>query len=110
LIAQAARHIAPCWLANSHRIASGLADTANDGLEREFKSLKQLKGHCARCVHREIKQNRKKANVAASSPVRVPTNRRPKIIGGDLAQGSIRGMNGYVLVAQGGHSQTIDVD
>jgi hypothetical protein len=38
--------------------------------------------------------------------VRLPTKRRRKIIGGDLAQGSIRGMNGYgmVLVAQSGHS------
>jgi hypothetical protein len=37
-------------------------------LEREFKSLEQLKGHCARCVHREIKQNRKKANVGSVEP------------------------------------------
>jgi hypothetical protein len=37
-------------------------------LEREFKSLNQLKGHCARCVHREIKQNRKKANVSGVEP------------------------------------------
>jgi hypothetical protein len=37
-------------------------------LERKFKSLKQLKGHCARCVHREIKQNRKKANVGGVEP------------------------------------------
>jgi hypothetical protein len=48
----------------------------------EFKSLKQLKGHCARCVHREIKQDRKKAPTwAASNPVRLLTKRRPKIIG-----------------------------
>jgi hypothetical protein len=37
-------------------------------LEREFKSLNQIKGHCARCVHREIKQNRKKANVSGVEP------------------------------------------
>ena len=83
LIAQAARHFAPCWLANSHRIASGLADTANDGLEREFKSLKQLKGHCARCVHREIKQNRKKANVGSVEPGAL-ADPHPKIIEANL--------------------------
>ena len=45
-----------------------LAGTANDGLEREFKTLKQLGGHCARCVHREIKQNRKKAKLGGVEP------------------------------------------
>jgi hypothetical protein len=31
--------------------------------------------------------------------VRLPTKRRPKIIGGDLAHGSIRGMSDYGMAA-----------
>jgi len=64
-------------------------------LEREFKSLKQLKGHCARCVHREIKPNRKKANVGGVEPGALADQAAPQNYRGDLAQGSIRGMGGY---------------
>ena len=78
LIAQAARYFSPCWLASSHRIAGGLAGTATDGLEREFKTIKQLKRHCARCVHREIKPNRKNANAGGVGSVALANQAAPQ--------------------------------
>jgi hypothetical protein len=74
----------------------------NDELEREFKSLKQLKGHCARCVHREIKQNRKKANVGSVEPGALADQAALQNYRGELARGPIRGMSGYGTTAYGG--------
>ena len=51
-IAQAAWHFAPCGLP----IGKELGEASPVRPMMDFKSLNQLRGHCARCVHREIVQ------------------------------------------------------
>jgi len=55
-------------------------------------------------VHREIKQNCKKASVSGVEPGPLADQAAPQNYRGDLAQGSIRGMNGYGMTASGAQS------
>jgi hypothetical protein len=55
-------------------------------------------------VHREIKQNRKKATVGGVEPNALADQAAPQNYRGDLAQGSIREMSGYGRTAHGARS------
>lgn len=87
-------------------IAAGGGDVQHPP-RRTDPALVRRRGHFARCVHREIKQNRERANVGGVEPGALPDQPAPQIIEANLlrARFAERAVMEWPLVAQNGRSK-----